>query len=127
MGGVMVDVGIEVERQHPEVDTEGQGEIDFRFNTLVKTADDLMWFKYIVKNVAWRHGKTATFMPKPLFGDNGSGMHTHQSLWKAGRPLFAGDGYAGLSEMALYYAGGGLTHARALAAPCYPTRHTYRR
>jgi glutamine synthetase len=124
---VMADVGIQVERQHHEVATAGQAEIDFRFNTLVKTADDLMWFKYIVKNVAWRHGKTATFMPKPLFGDNGSGMHTHQSLWKAGRPLFAGDGYAGLSETALYYIGGMLKHARALAALCNPTTNSYKR
>src|SRR5216684_2531074 len=105
---VMAEVGIEVERQHHEVATAGQAEIDFRYNTLVRTADDLMWFKYITKNVAWRHGKTVTFMPKPLFGDNGSGMHTHQSLWKAGKPLFAGDGYAGLSEMCLYYIGGDL-------------------
>jgi len=124
---VMADVGIQVERQHHEVATAGQAEIDFRFNTLVKTADDLMWFKYIIKNVAWRHGKTATFMPKPLFGDNGSGMHTHQSLWKAGRPLFAGDGYAGLSETALYYIGGMLKHARALAALCNPTTNSYKR
>jgi glutamine synthetase len=124
---VMADVGIQVERQHHEVATAGQAEIDFRFNTLVRTADDLMWFKYIVKNVAWRHGKTATFMPKPLFGDNGSGMHTHQSLWKAGKPLFAGDGYAGLSETALYYIGGMLKHARALAALCNPTTNSYKR
>ena len=124
---VMAEVGIQVERQHHEVATAGQAEIDFRFNTLVRTADDLMWFKYIVKNVAWRHGKTATFMPKPLFGDNGSGMHTHQSLWKAGRPLFAGDGYAGLSETALYYIGGVLKHARALAALCNPTTNSYKR
>ena len=124
---VMADVGIQVERQHHEVATAGQAEIDFRFNTLVRTADDLMWFKYIVKNVAWRHGKTATFMPKPLFGDNGSGMHTHQSLWKAGRPLFAGDGYAGMSETALYYIGGMLKHARALAALCNPTTNSYKR
>ncbi len=124
---VMADVGIQVERQHHEVATAGQAEIDFRFNTLVKTADDLMWFKYIIKNVAWRHGKTATFMPKPLYGDNGSGMHTHQSLWKTGRPLFAGDGYAGLSETALYYIGGMLKHARALAALCNPTTNSYKR
>ena len=117
---VLADVGIEVERQHHEVATAGQAEIDFRFNTLVKCADNLSWFKYIVKNVAWRNGKTATFMPKPLFGDNGSGMHTHQSLWKNGKPLFAGDGYAGMSEMALHYIGGVLKHARALAALCNP-------
>jgi glutamine synthetase len=124
---VMADVGIQVERQHHEVATAGQAEIDFRFNTLCRTADDLLWFKYIVKNVAWRHGKTATFMPKPLYGDNGSGMHTHQSLWKAGKPLFAGDGYAGLSETALYYIGGMLKHARALAALCNPTTNSYKR
>jgi len=124
---VMAEVGIEVERQHHEVATAGQAEIDFRYNTLVRTADDLMWFKYITKNVAWRHGKTVTFMPKPLFGDNGSGMHTHQSLWKAGKPLFAGDGYAGLSEMCLYYIGGVLKHARALAAICNPTTNSYKR
>jgi glutamine synthetase len=124
---VLAEVGIEVERQHHEVATAGQAEIDFRFNTLVKCADNLSWFKYIVKNVAWRHGKTATFMPKPLFGDNGSGMHTHQSLWKNGKPLFAGDGYAGLSEMALYYVGGILKHARALAAICNPTTNSYKR
>ena len=124
---VLADVGIEVERQHHEVATAGQAEIDFRFNTLVKCADNLSWFKYIVKNVAWRHGKTATFMPKPLFGDNGSGMHTHQSLWKNGKPLFAGDGYAGLSEMALHYIGGILKHARSLAAICNPTTNSYKR
>jgi glutamine synthetase len=124
---VMADVGIQVERQHHEVATAGQAEIDIRFNTLVKTADDLMWFKYIIKNVAWRHGKTVTFMPKPLYGDNGSGMHTHQSLWKNGKPLFAGDGYAGMSEMALYYIGGILKHARALAAICNPTTNSYKR
>src|SRR5215813_702337 len=124
---VLADVGIEVERQHHEVATAGQAEIDFRFNTLVKCADNLSWFKYIVKNVAWRHGKTATFMRKPLFGDNGSGMHTHQSLWKNGKPLFAGDGYAGLSEMALHYIGGVLKHARSLAAICNPTTNSYKR
>jgi glutamine synthetase len=124
---VMADVGIQVERQHHEVATAGQAEIDIRYNTLVKTADDLMWFKYIIKNVAWRNGKTVTFMPKPLYGDNGSGMHTHQSLWKAGKPLFAGDGYAGLSEMALWYIGGVLKHARALAAICNPTTNSYKR
>src|SRR5262249_21670245 len=124
---VMAEVGIEVERQHHEVATAGQAEIDFRYNTLVRTADDLMWFKYITKNVAWRNRKTVTFMPKPLFGDNGSGMHTHQSLWKSGKPLFAGDGYAGLSELCLHYIGGVLKHARALAALCNPTTNSYKR
>ena len=124
---VLADVGIQVERQHHEVATAGQAEIDFRFNTLVTTADQLAWFKYVCKNVAWRNGKTVTFMPKPLFGDNGSGMHTHQSLWKNGKPLFAGDGYAGLSEMALHYIGGVLKHARALAALCNPTTNSYKR
>ena len=124
---VMLDVGIQVEKQHHEVATAGQAEIDIRFDTLVSTADKMMWYKYIIKNVARRHGKTVTLMPKPLFGDNGSGMHTHQSLWKGGRPLFAGDGYAGLSEMALYYIGGTLKHARALAAFCNPTTNSYKR
>jgi len=93
----------------------------------VKTADKLMWFKYIIKNVALRNGKTATFMPKPLYGDNGSGMHTHQSIWKSGKPLFAGDGYAGMSETAMHYIGGLLKHARALAAICNPTTNSYKR
>src|SRR5260370_42565872 len=86
-----------------------------------------MWFKYITKNGAWKHGKAVTFMPKTLYGDNGSGMPTHQSLWKAGKPLFVGDGYAGLSEMCLYYIGGVLKHARALAAICNPTTNSYKR
>jgi glutamine synthetase len=124
---VMETVGILVERQHHEVATAGQAEIDIRFNTLTKTADQLMWFKYIIKNVALRNGKTVTFMPKPLFGDNGSGMHTHQSIWKSGKPLFAGDGYAGLSELALHYVGGILKHARSLAALCNPTTNSYKR
>jgi glutamine synthetase len=88
---LMEQLGIKVERQHHEVATGGQAEIDFRFDTLVKTADNMMLYKYIIKNVAKQHGKTVTFMPKPLFGDNGSGMHTHQSLWKKGKPLFAGN------------------------------------
>jgi glutamine synthetase len=86
-----------------------------------------MWFKYIIKNVARRHGKTVTFMPKPLYGDNGSGMHVHQSIWKGGKPLFAGDGYAGLSEMAMYYIGGILKHGPALAALCNPGTNSYKR
>ena len=97
------------------------------FGALVKMADQLMWFKYIVKNVAFRHSKTATFMPKPIFGDNGSGMHTHMSLWKDGNPLFAGDKYAGLSEMALNYIGGVLKHAPANCAFTNPTTNSYKR
>ena len=124
---VMEQLGIVVERQHHEVATAGQAEIDFRFNTLVKTADTMMLYKYIVKNVARRQGKTATFMPKPLYGDNGSGMHTHQSLWNKGKPLFAGKEYAGLSPMALHYIGGILRHARALCAICNPTTNSYKR
>jgi len=123
----MQKLGIYIERQHHEVATAGQAEIDMRFNSMVKMADELMYFKYIVKNVARRNGKTATFMPKPLFGDNGSGMHVHQSLWKGGKPLFAGDGYAGLSKMALYYIGGILKHAKALAALTNPTTNSYKR
>ena len=124
---VMDQCGILVERQHHEVATAGQAEIDIRFDSLVKTADKLMWFKYIIKNVALRNGKTVTFMPKPLYGDNGSGMHTHQSIWSKGKPLFAGEGYAGISEMALHYIGGVLKHARSLAAICNPTTNSYKR
>ena len=121
------DVGVPVEVHHHEVGTAGQGEIDMRYGTLTKMADSLMWYKYIIRNVSQQHGKVATFMPKPIFGDNGSGMHTHQSLWKDGKPLFAGDGYAGLSEMALFYIGGLLKHANALLALCAPTTNSYRR
>src|SRR5512136_767829 len=121
MVATMQKVGLDIECHHHEVATGGQCEIDQRFNSLVKSADNMMTFKYVVRNVANQYGKTVTFMPKPLFQDNGSGMHTHQSLWKAGKPLFAGDGYAGLSEMALWYIGGILKHARALAAICNPT------
>jgi glutamine synthetase len=124
---VMEELGVSIERQHHEVATAGQAEIDYRFETLVKAADAMMVYKYVVKNVARKHGKTACFMPKPLFGDNGSGMHTHQSLWKKGKPLFAGNEYAGLSKMALYYAGGLLKHARALCAICNPTTNSYKR
>ncbi|MGE4130951.1 MAG: type I glutamate--ammonia ligase [Bdellovibrionales bacterium] len=120
-------LGIEVERQHHEVASAGQGEINFRFDTMVDVADKLMWFKYIVKNVARRHGKTATFMPKPIFGDNGSGMHTHMSLWKNGEPLFAGDRYAGLSDMALHFIGGVLKHAPSTCALTNPSTNSYKR
>src|SRR5499426_2134638 len=124
---VMEELGIKIERQHHEVATAGQAEIYFRFDTLVKTADNMMVYKYVIKNVAKRHGKTVTFMPKPLYGDNGSGMHTHQSLWKAGKPLFAGNGYAGMSETALFYIGGLLKHAGAICAFANPTTNSYRR
>src|SRR5216110_4054108 len=124
---LMEKLGVKIERQHHEVATAGQAEIDYRFDTLLKSADAMMVYKYVVKNVAKRHGKTACFMPKPLFGDNGSGMHTHQSLWKKGKPLFAGNEYAGLSPMALYYIGGILKHAKALCAICSPTTNSYQR
>ncbi len=123
----MQKVGIYVEKQHHEVATGGQAEIDMRFSPLVSMADQLMYFKYIIKNVAKRNGRTVTFMPKPLFGDNGSGMHTHQSLWKGGKPLFAGNEYAGLSKMAMWYIGGILKHAPALAALTNPTTNSYKR
>jgi glutamine synthetase len=123
----MEKVGIRVECQHHEVATAGQAEIDMRFAPLVKMGDNLKWFKYIVKNVARKHGKTATFMPKPIFGDNGSGMHVHQSIWKGDKPLFPGNGYAGMSELAMYYIGGILKHATSIAAFSNPTTNSYRR
>jgi glutamine synthetase len=124
---LMEDVGIQVETHHHEVATAGQAEIDMRFDSLVKMADKLQWYKYIIKQVARRHNKTATFMPKPLFNDNGSGMHTHQSLWKGGQPLFAGDGYSGVSQTCLHYIGGILKHAPALCAFVAPTTNSYKR
>lgn len=124
---LMEKVGIQMECHHHEVASGGQCEIDMRFSPLVRCADNLMWYKYIVKNVARRHNKTATFMPKPIFGDNGSGMHVHQSIWKGGKPLFAGNGYAGFSEMGMHYIGGILKHARALAAFVAPTMNSYKR
>jgi glutamine synthetase len=123
----LMNAGIEVETQHHEVATGGQAEIDIKFDTLVKCADNLMMYKYIVKNTARCYGKTATFMPKPIFGDNGSGMHTHQSLWNNGKPLFAGSEYAGLSKMALYYIGGLLKHTPSLLAFTNPTTNSYKR
>jgi glutamine synthetase len=124
----MIEAGVPVEVQHHEVGTAGQAEIDIRFGTLVQTADRMMTYKYIVKNVCHSLGYTATFMPKPLFGDNGSGMHCHQSLWKGDTPLFfdAG-GYALLSEMGRHYIGGLIAHAPALLALCAPTTNSYRR
>ena len=124
---IMEECGIEVERQHHEVATAGQAEIDFVFDKLVRAADKLMMYKYICKNVAKRHGKVVTFMPKPLFGDNGSGMHTHLSIWKSGKNTFAGSGYAGLSDSALYGMGGILKHAKSITALTNPTTNSYKR
>ena len=124
----LMKLGIDVEVQHHEVGTAGQAEIDIRFDSLLRQADQLMLFKYVVKNVAWAHGKTATFMPKPIFGDNGSGMHVHQSLWKGGEPLFYDEkGYAGLSDLARWYIGGLLHHARSVLAFTNPTTNSYKR
>ncbi len=123
----MIKVGMEIECHHHEVATGGQCEIDQRFATLLKSADNMMLYKYCVRNTAYQYGKSVTFMPKPLFADNGSGMHVHQSLWKDGKPLFAGDMYAGFSQMGLYYIGGLLKHARALSAIIAPTTNSYKR
>lgn len=123
----MRELGIVVEAHHHEVATGGQAEIDMKYAELLQMADQFMWYKYIIKNVAKKHGKTVTFMPKPIFEDNGSGMHTHFSLWKDGKPLFAGDGYAGLSELALHGIGGVLKHAAAILAFAAPTINSYRR
>ncbi len=121
------NLGIEVEAQHHEVATAGQAEIDMRFKPLMQMSDQLMWFKYVLKNVAYRHNHTVTFMPKPLFEDNGTGMHTHISIWKDNQPLFAGDKYAGISQEALYGIGGILKHCRALTAFTNPTTNSYKR
>ncbi|MTD59426.1 type I glutamate--ammonia ligase [Amycolatopsis pithecellobii] len=124
----LINSGFVLERAHHEVGTAGQAEINYKFNTLLHAADDLQLFKYIVKNTAWAAGKTATFMPKPLFGDNGSGMHCHQSLWKDGQPLFYDEsGYAGLSDTARHYIGGILAHAPSLLAFTNPTVNSYHR
>ena len=120
-------LGIDVECQHHEVATAGQSEIDMRFKPLLQMADQLMWFKYVLKNVAYNAGHTVTFMPKPLYGDNGTGMHTHVSIWKEGKPLFAGDKYAGVSQEALWAMGGILKHCRALCAFTNPTTNSYKR
>lgn len=125
---IMEGLDMKVERAHHEVGTAGQAEINWRFNTLTKAADDVMKFKYIVRNVAWNHGKTATFMPKPIYGDNGSGMHVHSSLWKGGDPLFFSEtGYGQLSDMARYYIGGILKHAPSLLAFTNPSANSYHR
>ena len=121
------ELGIETEAQHHEVATAGQSEIDMRFKPLLQMADQLMWFKYVLKNVAYRNNHTVTFMPKPLFEDNGTGMHTHISIWNGDQPLFAGDKYAGVSQEALYAIGGILKHARALCAFTNPTTNSYKR
>jgi len=123
----MQKVGITVEAHHHEVGTAGQCEIDMKYSPMLDMADQFMWFKYIIKNVAKKHGKTVTFMPKPIFEDNGSGMHTHISLWKDGEPLFGGDRYAGLSQMALWAVGGLLKHAASVLAFAAPTSNSYRR
>ena len=124
---ILESMGIEIEAQHHEVATGGQAEIDMRFGPLVRMADRMLMYKYIVKNVARRSGRTVTFMPKPLFNDNGSGMHTHLSIWRGGENLFAGDGYAGISQTALYAIGGILRHAPALLALTNPTTNSYKR
>ncbi|HEU4361471.1 MAG TPA: type I glutamate--ammonia ligase, partial [Mycobacterium sp.] len=124
----LTGAGLTLERSHHEVGSGGQAEINYKFNTLLHAADDLMLFKYTVKNTAWQHGKTVTFMPKPLFGDNGSGMHVHQSLWQGGSPLFYDEaGYAGLSDTARHYIGGILHHAPSLLAFTNPTVNSYKR
>lgn len=123
----MIDCGMDVEAQHHEVATAGQCEIDLKFSPLVQMADKMLMYKYIIKNVAKKYGKTVTFMPKPLFQDNGSGMHTHFSIWKGDKPLFAGSGYAGLSEMAMHAIGGVIKHAPSILAFSCPTTNSYKR
>ncbi len=127
MCSVLEELGIVIEAEHHEVASGGQCEIDMRFDELVTMSDDLQWFKYVVKNVAFSNGKSATFMPKPIFNDNGSGMHTHISLWKDGKPLFAGDKYAGISDLCLHFIGGIIKHGKALVAITNPTTNSYKR
>jgi glutamine synthetase len=127
MAMTMQQCGLVVECHHHEVATGGQTEIDLKFDSLLNSADNMMLYKYIARNVAYQYGKTVTFMPKPLFQDNGSGMHCHQSLWKGGKPLFAGDGYAGFSQMGLWYIGGLIKHGPALSAIIAPTTNSYKR
>ncbi len=127
MSFMLAEMGIRVEAHHHEVATAGQAEIDMEFSELTKMCDQFMWYKYIIKNVAKMHGKSVTFMPKPVFGDNGSGMHSHFSLWKDNKPLFAGNGYAGLSDLGLFACGGILKHAPAILAFAAPTTNSYRR
>jgi glutamine synthetase len=123
----MAKCGVPIEKHHHEVATGGQCELGFKFATLIEAADYLMTYKYVIKNVGKKYGKSVTFMPKPLFNDNGSGMHTHQSIWRDGQPLFWGDRYANLSEMALHYIGGLLKHAPALLAITNPSTNSYKR
>jgi glutamine synthetase len=126
MVSLLATMGVPVEKHHHEV-APAQVELGIKFSTLVDSADNLQLYKYVVHNVAHSYGKTATFLPKPVFGDNGSGMHVHQSLWKAGKPMFAGSGYADLSDTCLYYIGGIIKHAKALNAITNPTTNSYKR
>ena len=124
---LLEEMGIDMECQHHEVASAGQAEIDMRFKPLLEMGDQLVWFKYVLKNVAYQNGHTITFMPKPLHGENGSGMHVHASIWKDGKPLFAGTQYAGLSQEAMWAMGGIMKHAKALCAITNPTTNSYKR